>query len=114
MMPSPSARRHVGRLGYQAGPPETDFDLFRTTCRSRVRPFVARVSRPSRDEFIPIFSQQEQHTTSRIDLIETQSVNSAIGAVVMWDAGPAWYSIAIILIALPCAWVGGTLVARER
>jgi hypothetical protein len=41
-------------------------------------------------------------------------VLGTIGAVVMWDAGPAWYSIAIILIALPCAWVGGTLVARER
>ena len=32
-----------------------------------------------------------------------------IGAVVMWDAGPAWYSLAVIAMALPCAWVGGKL-----
>jgi hypothetical protein len=37
---------------------------------------------------------------------------STIGAVVMWDAGPAWYSLAIIAISLPCAWVGGRW--RER
>ena len=27
------------------------------------------------------------------------------GSVAMWDAGPAWYSLAIIAIAMPCAWV---------
>jgi hypothetical protein len=27
----------------------------------------------------------------------------------MWEAGPAWYSLAVIGIALPCAWVGGKL-----
>jgi hypothetical protein len=32
-----------------------------------------------------------------------------IGAVVMWDAGPAWYSLAVIAIAMPCAWAGGRL-----
>ncbi len=36
-------------------------------------------------------------------------VLSIAGAAVMWDAGPAWYSLAIIAIALPCAWVGGRL-----
>jgi hypothetical protein len=36
-------------------------------------------------------------------------VLSSVGAVVMWDAGPAWYSLAIIAIAMPCAWVGGKL-----
>jgi hypothetical protein len=36
-------------------------------------------------------------------------VLSVVGAVVMWDAGPAWYSIAIVAIVLPCAWVGGKL-----
>ena len=39
-------------------------------------------------------------------------VLSTIGAVVMWEAGPAWYSLAIIGIALRSAWLGG--VWRER
>jgi hypothetical protein len=38
-------------------------------------------------------------------------VLSTAGAVAMWDAGPAWYSIAVIAIALPCAWAGGKLGA---
>ncbi len=36
-------------------------------------------------------------------------VLSTAGAVAMWDAGPAWYSLAIIVIAMPCAWAGGKL-----
>ena len=36
-------------------------------------------------------------------------VLSIAGAVAMWDAGPAWYSLAIIAIAMPCAWAGGRL-----
>ena len=36
-------------------------------------------------------------------------VLSTAGAVAMWEAGPAWYSLAVIGIALPCAWVGGKL-----
>lgn len=35
------------------------------------------------------------------------------GAVIMWDrganAGPHWYAIAVVAIALPCAWIGGRL-----
>ena len=38
-------------------------------------------------------------------------VFSTAGAVAMWDAGPAWYSLAVIAIAMPCAWVGGKLRA---
>ena len=40
---------------------------------------------------------------------------SLAGAIVMWNKlgegglGPKWYSIAIIVIALPCAWAGGKL-----
>jgi hypothetical protein len=34
------------------------------------------------------------------------------GAVVMWDAGPGWYPIALAASALPSAWLGGRL--RER
>lgn len=36
-------------------------------------------------------------------------VLSTAGAVAMWDAGPAWYSLAVIAISMPCAWVGGKL-----
>jgi len=38
---------------------------------------------------------------------------SIVGAVVTWgrgpEFGPAWYSVAIIAIAMPCAWAGGKL-----
>jgi len=34
------------------------------------------------------------------------------GAVAMWDAGPAWYSLGVIAIAMPCAWAGGKLGAQ--
>lgn len=34
---------------------------------------------------------------------------SILGAVAMWDKAVAWYNISIILIALPCAWIGGKL-----
>jgi len=36
-------------------------------------------------------------------------VISTAGAVLMWDAGPAWYSLGVIAIAMPCAWAGGKL-----
>jgi hypothetical protein len=38
-------------------------------------------------------------------------VVSIAGAAATWDAGPAfgprWYPLAVIAIAMPCAWVGG-------
>jgi hypothetical protein len=34
---------------------------------------------------------------------------SITGAVAMWDSGPAWYPLAVIAMALPCAWAGGKL-----
>jgi hypothetical protein len=34
----------------------------------------------------------------------------SIGAV-MWDAGPAWYSLGVIALAMPSAWAGGKLGA---
>jgi hypothetical protein len=37
---------------------------------------------------------------------------STLGAIAMWDHGPGWYSIANIVIALPCAWAGAKLFAR--
>jgi Na+/citrate or Na+/malate symporter len=40
---------------------------------------------------------------------------SAIGAIATWNKGPAfgphWYPVALIVIALPCAWLGGRLVS---
>ena len=38
---------------------------------------------------------------------------SSAGAAVMWNAGPAWYSLGVIAVALPCAWLGGRLRARQ-
>jgi hypothetical protein len=42
----------------------------------------------------------------------TGTVLATIGAVVMGNHGPAWYSVANIVIALPCAWAGGRIVRR--
>lgn len=39
---------------------------------------------------------------------------STVGAMAMWDAGPPWYSLANIAMALPAAWLGGKLVERTR
>ena len=40
-------------------------------------------------------------------------VLSTAGAVAMWELGPGWYSLAIIAIALPCAWAGARLRAAQ-
>jgi hypothetical protein len=34
---------------------------------------------------------------------------SIIGLIVMWDVPPHWYPITLAVLALPCAWIGGTL-----
>ncbi|TGL76782.1 hypothetical protein [Leptospira yasudae] len=39
---------------------------------------------------------------------------SITGAIVMWDAGPAWYSLGIIAIALPCSWAGAKIFERTE
>ena len=36
---------------------------------------------------------------------------SATGAIVMWGVAPAWYPIALAVLALPSAWLGGRLRA---
>jgi peptidoglycan/LPS O-acetylase OafA/YrhL len=40
-------------------------------------------------------------------------VVSIVGAAATWNSGPAfgphWYPVALIITALPCAWVGGKL-----
>jgi CHASE2 domain-containing sensor protein len=41
-------------------------------------------------------------------------VIGSVGAVVMWDAGPAWYSLGVIAVTLPCARAGAWLHERRR
>ena len=43
-------------------------------------------------------------------------VLSTIGAVVgiHYDLSPAWYPTVLILISLPCAWLGGKLYVRNN
>jgi hypothetical protein len=41
-------------------------------------------------------------------------VLATLGAVAMGDLGPAWYSLANIAVALPCAFAGGRLAVRAR
>ena len=40
------------------------------------------------------------------------------GAAVTWNSnpplGPHWYGIAVALISIPCAWIGGLLAERRR
>lgn len=42
---------------------------------------------------------------------------SIVGAVVTWNKGPAfgphWYPLALVVLALPTAWVGGKLRMRQ-
>ncbi|MGH7386480.1 MAG: hypothetical protein ACREKG_14975 [Candidatus Rokuibacteriota bacterium] len=37
------------------------------------------------------------------------SLLGALAAITMVDVGPSWYPIALVLTALPCAWLGGAL-----
>ena len=34
------------------------------------------------------------------------------GTVAMWNAGPAWYPLALVALTMPCAWLGGRLAQR--
>jgi hypothetical protein len=34
------------------------------------------------------------------------------GTVAFWNAGPAWYPLALVALTMPCAWLGGRL--RQR
>ncbi len=44
-------------------------------------------------------------------------VLSTLGAVATWDRGPElgphWYPLALVATALPCAWAGGRLRAKQ-
>ncbi len=39
---------------------------------------------------------------------------SIVGAVSMWDVPPRWYPIALIVTALPSAWVGAMIWLRSH
>ena len=40
------------------------------------------------------------------------TVLSGAGAAAMWRYGSAWYSLAVIAMSFPCAWLGARLAAR--
>jgi hypothetical protein len=37
------------------------------------------------------------------------SLAGGIATITTMDLGPVWYSVALVLTALPCAWLGGVL-----
>lgn len=39
-------------------------------------------------------------------------VLAVLGTVVMWNAGPHWYPLALVATAVPCCWLGGRLSGR--
>ncbi|MES2796116.1 MAG: hypothetical protein V4683_09130 [Bacteroidota bacterium] len=39
---------------------------------------------------------------------------SIVGAITMWDQPPHWYAIALIITALPCAWLGGKIFITSK
>jgi putative exporter of polyketide antibiotics len=43
-------------------------------------------------------------------------VLSVVGVVVTWnmDMGPRWYPLALVVITLPCAWIGGIFARTGR
>jgi hypothetical protein len=44
-------------------------------------------------------------------------VLSTVGAAVTWNKGPAfgphWYPIALVVLAMPTAWVGGRIACKQ-
>lgn len=39
---------------------------------------------------------------------------SIIGVIIMWDQPPHWYGISLIILALPCAWLGGKIFVAKN
>jgi hypothetical protein len=35
------------------------------------------------------------------------------GTIALWNAGPAWYPLALVALTMPCAWAGGRLRLRQ-
>ncbi len=42
------------------------------------------------------------------------TILACLGAIAMWDQGPAWYPLALIASAMPCAWLGGRIEEQAR
>lgn len=40
-------------------------------------------------------------------------VLSSLGVIAMWDMAPAWFSLGLVVTALPVSWAGGALAARR-
>ncbi len=40
-------------------------------------------------------------------------VVSALGLFFMWGVGPLWYPVALVVIALPCGYIGGRLASQS-
>ena len=38
------------------------------------------------------------------------SIFAALGAIANWDRSANWYPVLLVLVTLPCAWLGGRLV----
>jgi hypothetical protein len=38
---------------------------------------------------------------------------ATLGTIAQWDVPPHWYPISLIILALPTAWLGGTLRTRQ-
>ena len=39
-------------------------------------------------------------------------VVTILGSIANWDKSAAWYPVALILITLPCTWLGGKMMKR--
>jgi hypothetical protein len=39
---------------------------------------------------------------------------AALGAIANWDKSANWYPVALVLVTLPCAWLGGRLVEIRK
>ena len=42
------------------------------------------------------------------------TILAGLGAVAIWGHGPAWFPLALVASAMPCAWLGGWIEERAR
>lgn len=42
------------------------------------------------------------------------TVFATLGVMANWDKGAHWYPILLVLVTLPCAWVGGKLAEMKK
>ena len=41
-------------------------------------------------------------------------VPGVAGMIAMWDVGPNWFPVALVLTTLPCAWLGGVVYGATQ